>query len=204
MALTDQLDIKPVLEKMERLPASQKYVVLALAFVAVVGIYWFSLYGGMRTEHQALRSELTQLQAKIAETRSVVSNLKSFEESRGRLRKQLNEALRRLPNAKELPVLLTDITSLGKKSGLEFRSFRPQGEVDRGFYSEVPIQIELSGRFHDLGVFFDRVARLSRIVNVSELNLVVADYSGDTPTLKVRGVATTFRFNEAPQTAGGE
>ncbi len=202
MALSDQLDVGPMLEKMEQLPAAQRYGVLAVVFIAVFGIYWFTLYGGKRDEHSMLRAQVTELQTKIAETRSVVSNLKSFQESRERLQKELREALRRLPNAKELPVLLTDITSLGKKSGLEFRSFRPTDEVNRGFYSEVPIQIELSGRYHDLGVFFDRLSRLSRIVNVNRLNFVVGEYRGETPTLKVKGVATTFRFNESTAAEG--
>jgi type IV pilus assembly protein PilO len=202
MALNEQLDIRPMLEKMERLPAIQRYAVLAVIFLAVIGIYWFTLYGGKRDEHRRLQAQLTQLQTKIAETRSVVSNLKSFEESREALQKELRAALRRLPNASELPVLLTDITSLGKKSGLEFRSFRPSGEISRGFYAEVPIQIELSGKYHDLGVFFDRISHLSRIVNVSELNFLIRDYRSLSPVLKVKGVATTFRFNE--NAAGGE
>jgi type IV pilus assembly protein PilO len=203
MALSDQLDVMPMLEKMERLPAVQRLAVLGVVFLAVIGIYWFTLYGGKRDEHKILQAQVTTLQTKIAETRSVVSNLKSFQESRERLQKELREALRRLPNAKELPVLLTDITTLGKKSGLEFRSFRPGSEINRGFYSEVPIQIELSGRYHDLGVFFDRIARLSRIVNVSQLNFVVGNHRGESPTLTVKGVATTFRFNENAS-AGGE
>jgi type IV pilus assembly protein PilO len=202
MALNEQLDVVPMLEKMERLPAIQRYAVLAVVFLAVIGIYWFTLYGGKREEHQRLQAQVTQLQTKIAETRSVVSNLKSFEESRERLRKELREALRQLPNASELPVLLTDITSLGKKSGLEVRSFRPGGEINRGFYSEVPIQLELGGHYHELGVFFDRIARLSRIVNVSELSFIAGPYQGASPLLNVTGVATTFRFNEGA--AGGE
>jgi type IV pilus assembly protein PilO len=202
MALSEQLDVMPMLEKMERLPAVQRYAVLAVIVLAVIGIYWFTLYGAKRDEHRRLQAQLTQLQTKIAETRSVVSNLKSFEESREQLQKELRDALRRLPNASELPVLLTDITSLGKKSGLEFRSFRPSSEVSRGFYAEVPIQIELSGQYHDLGVFFDRIAHLSRIVNVSKLKFGIRSYRGESPILKVTGVATTFRFNESG--VGGE
>ncbi|MFQ5698666.1 MAG: type 4a pilus biogenesis protein PilO [Myxococcota bacterium] len=206
MTLGEQLDLKPILEKLDKLPGIQRMGVLGVVFLAVIGIYWFTLYGGKRDEYRIVQGQLTQLQTKIAETRSVVSNLKSFEQTRETLRKELDRALRRLPNAQELPVLLTDITSLGKKSGLEFRSFRPKGEVDRGFYAEVPIEIELRGRYHDLGVFFDRVSRLSRIVNVNELDLKLADRGSNSPVLNVKGTAVTFRFKDpsANASAGGE
>ena len=64
----------------------------------------------------------------------------------------LELALRRLPNEKELPVLLTNMSSLGKKSGLEIRYFRPAEEINRGFYAEVPIHIEFVGRIGVIGV----------------------------------------------------
>ena len=62
--------------------------------------------------------------------------------------RRLTLALRQLPDSKELPVLLTDVTSLGKNAGLEFKAFRPRPEIQRDFYAEVPIEIEFTGRFH--------------------------------------------------------
>jgi type IV pilus assembly protein PilO len=147
--------------------------------------------------------QLTKLQSEIAESRAVESNLKSFEEQQQALRAELAEALQRLPNEKELPVLLTDISSLGKKSGLEIRSFRPETEVEHGFYAEVPIKIEFVGSYHETAVFFDRLSRLSRIVNISELTMAHEDSQADPPELGVRGIATTFRFIDEPEPGGG-
>jgi type IV pilus assembly protein PilO len=204
MAFADQLNATQILEKMERLPAAYRLGVVGLVFVALILIYWFTLYGSQRQELKAVQGQLTQLEAKINESRAVASNLKTFQEKREQLKAELHEALRRLPDSKELPVLLTDITSLGKKSGLEFRSFKPGKETSRGFYAEVPIKIELRGGYHDVGIFFDRITRLDRIVNVADLEWEVAEVKNDDPRLKVTGTATTFRFieNDQPKTGG--
>jgi type IV pilus assembly protein PilO len=112
------------------------------------------------------------------------------------LEKKLSVALRQLPDSKELPVLLTDVTSLGKNAGLDFRAFRPQQEIRKAFYAEVPIDIEFSGAFHDIAAFFDQIARLPRIINITDLEMTIGKENSTATTLKVEGKATTFRFVE--------
>ena len=204
MGFADQLDAAQILGKMERLPPAYRFGVVGVVFVAVIGIYWFTLYGSQRQELQQVRGQLIQLETKIAESRAVASNLEKFKAKRTELKQELDEALRRLPNSKELPVLLTDITSLGKKSGLEFRSFKPSDETRRGFYAEVPIKISLTGRYHEVGIFFDRISRLDRIVNISGISFDVANSKSESPILKVSGTATTFRFVDTGAKSAGE
>ena len=205
MAIGEDLDLKKLMDQMAKLPPAGRYGVLGGLFVLVLGLYWLTLYGGKQTELRAAQSQLAQVEQEIQSAKSVASNLESFKRQREELQAELNSALRKLPNASELPVLLTDMTSLGKKSGLEIRTFRPQTEITRGFFAEVPIQLEFYGRYHDVGVFFDRLSRLPRIVNITDLAMVTADDRQESPRLKVTGVATTFRFvEEAPQTVGGE
>ena len=203
--MAGNVDANEILQRLERLPPPARYGVLAAIAVLVVGIYWMAIYGGQREQLQLKRTQLTKLQSEIAEARAIAANLKSFEEQREVLRRELNGALQRLPNDTELPGLLTDISGLGKKSGLEIRAFSPQPKENRGFYAEVPIRLEFYGSYHDLGIFFDRLSRLSRIVNITELDLSLADDSGDRPKLKIKGVATTFQFvNEAVASSAGE
>ncbi len=200
-----KVDPNQILQQLERLPQPARYGVLVGLCVLVVGLYWMAVYGGQRQQLQVKRTQLTQLQSEIAEARAVAANLKSFEEQRELLRRELDGALQRLPNDTELPGLLTDISGLGKKSGLEIRAFSPQGKQNEGFYAKVPIKLEFYGSYHELGVFFDRLSRLSRIVNITELDMTLADQSADKPKLKIKGVATTFQFlNAAAQPAGGE
>ncbi len=204
MATEQQMSISQVLEQMARLQKNVRVLILVGVAGAVLCIYGFTLYSGISKKSVALQGQLTQIQTKIAESRAVASNLKSFKEKQQELGAELEIALRRLPNQKELPVLLTNMSSLAKKSGLEIRSFKPAAEVNRGFYAEVPISIEFLGRYHEAGIFFDRLSRLSRIINITELKMSLADRKALVPVLKVEGTATTFRFVEvAPDTQGG-
>jgi type IV pilus assembly protein PilO len=168
-------------------------------------VYYVAFFGGMRTELTNLDKQLEKVEASIQSANAVASNLEGFKRKREELQTQLKEALRKLPTSSDLPQLLTDITSMGKKSGLEIESFKRGQKIDRGFYSEQQILLEFNGRYHDIGMFFDRLAKLDRIVNITKLDMKLINDVDVDPRLNVSGVAATFFFNEtqAP-TAGGE
>ena len=200
--MASQLDANQILQQIERLPFGARLGLLVGVFVLVIGMYWMGIYDGQRQTLEAQRTQLTKLQSEIAESRAVASNLNSFREQREILRKEFEGALQRLPNDTELPGLLTDISGLGKKSGLEIRAFDPGKKVNRGFYAEVPIALEFYGSYHELATFFDRLSRLSRIVNITQLDMRLESDTGDRPNLKIKGVATTFQFLSSSSTAG--
>ncbi len=201
MALSDQIDLTPLLTRLERMPAPQRFVMLGLIAFGVAALYWFLFYGAKQTELEVLDRKLTTIEADVVKSRAVAANFKTFMKELEDLKARLNVAVQRLPDSTELPGLLTDVTSLGKKTGLEFRSFRPKKEVKRGFYAEVPIDIELRGTYHNVAVFFDKIAHLPRIVRISKVSMSVADDRKDPPVLKVKGVAQTFRFVEQSETS---
>jgi type IV pilus assembly protein PilO len=185
-----------VAERISKLPPRLRMVAIVAVPLLIGGAY-FQL--GFRPAHKQLQNEVSKqqnLQRKLNEVRSVAANLAAFEEEIKGLEAELKVALRQLPNSKELPGLLTDITNLGKKSGLEFKAFRPKPEVNRGFYAEVPIEIEFTGSYHEVATFFDRISKLDRIVNVGDMEVTVGQESLDTTVLKIEGYATTFRFLE--------
>ncbi len=200
----NNLDAAQFLEQLERLPAVARYGVRAGVALLVFVLYWFTMASSATNRLNLLETQLSELQNQISEARAVASNLKSFEERREELQAQLDAALGQLPNSKELPGLLTDMSSLGKKSGLEVRYFDPMKEISRGFFAEVPIKVEFLGAYHDVGIFFDRLSRLSRIVNITKLDMSVESERAGLPRLKVTGVATTFRFLEQPPKGSGE
>lgn len=182
------------MDKINKLPRKQKIGLLAGLVALMLGLYGYLFFQGKREELVSQSEKLVQMQNKLAENKTLAADLPRFKAELARLNGELNQALRQLPNGKELPVLLTDITTLGKNAGLEFKSFIPQPEVDREFYAEVPISIELTGGYHELATFFDELARLDRIVNVSNFGIENVHVKDERVTLGIIGVATTFRF----------
>ena len=184
------------LDKLARLSKGLRAALFGGVVLLVFGAYGYFFYLPASQELAKVEQEQLQLQRKLSEVRAVAANEQAVRDEIAALEKKLVVALRQLPDSKELPVLLTDVTSLGKNAGLEFRAFRPQQEVRKAFYAEVPIDIEFSGGFHDIAVFFDQLARLPRIVNISELEMTIKKESSTSTLLAVEGKATTFRFVE--------
>ena len=184
------------LEKLGKVPRSYRVALLPALALIVGGLYAYAMYLPKAAQVESLRGQQLQLQRRLNEVRAVAANVSKFEEEIAALERKLRIALRQLPDSKELPVLLTDVNTLGKTAGLEMKAFRPGAEVKRDFYAEVPIEIEFVGRFHDVATFFDQVAKLPRIVNVSELVIKIDDESAVETVLKVAGEAVTFRFLE--------
>lgn len=181
-------------DALARLPRAAR-VGIVFALVALLGAgYYFGFYQALNQDLETLRVKEAELQRKLSEVRSVAANLSAFEEEIAELEIKLKAALRQLPNQKELEVLLTDISNLGKTAGIEIKSFRRNDEVIHDFYAEVPISIELEGRYHDIARFFDMMAKLPRIVNMGALSISVSRESQEETRLKVTGTATTFRF----------
>jgi type IV pilus assembly protein PilO len=182
------------LDKLTKLPRPYRMAIMPAIALIVFIFYGYTLYMPASKELTSFHSQELELQRKLNEVRSVTQNLGAFEEELQRLDRELSIALRQLPNDKELPVLLTDISTLGKNAGLEFKSFKPKPEVPREFYAEVPIEIEFHGHFHEVAGFFDQISRLPRIVNVSDLKMKVDKENANETLLFVQGNATTFRF----------
>lgn len=205
MAMAEKLDLNSVFKRFESLTAPLRFAVLGGIVALLLGIYWFALFGSKRTELDAVEKKLAKVESSIQSAKAVAANLESFRKKREELQAQLREALRKLPTSSDLPQLLTDITSMGKKSGLEIQSFKRGSQIDRGFYSEQQILLQFNGRYHDIGMFFDRLAKLDRIVNITKLDMKLINDIDVDPRLNVSGVAATFFFNDSQTaTAGGE
>lgn len=184
----------PRLEKLIKLPTKQKVAILAAVLVLeTFALVWF-VYLPKYKELQGLRVELARLQGEIAEKASIAGNLPRMQAEYEELNRELRHALMELPNSKEIPSLLTSITSLGKNAGLDVLVFRPKGEVPRDFYAEVPIDISVSGSYYNVATFFAGVAALPRIVNITNVSFSDIRTVNARTTMKVNCLATTFRF----------
>jgi len=182
------------IDKILRLPKAARIGILAGVGALICTGYYFGFYQDSSHELARLRAEEANLQRKLSEVRLIAGNIDAFETEIEGLEVKLKTALRQLPNEKQLEVLLTDISNLGKTAGVEILSFQRQQEVLHDFYAEVPISIQIDGEYHDIGKFFELLSKLKRIVTMGSLKMSVARESIDSTRLKVSGIATTFRF----------
>jgi type IV pilus assembly protein PilO len=201
MAIGENLDAQQILQKIDRLPVPARYGLLAGIALLVVGLYLLLFFGSDQRALRGLQTKRAQLEQNIQAAKAVANNLESFKRKREELQAQLQGALEKLPESSDLPALLTNISALGKKSGLEIKTFKQGKKIDRGFYSEQQIELEFSGEYHDIALFFDRVASLSRIVNLSDLRFEVEKETAENPVLNVKGIAATFYFNDSSRSA---
>jgi type IV pilus assembly protein PilO len=187
-------EAQAVLDKFAKLPRAARVGLVIGVAVFVGALYYFLIYQKMSAERETLHVQETKLQRRLSEVRAIAANISAFESEIADLEVQLGAALRQLPNKKQLEVLLTDISNLGKTAGVEISSFRRQQERVHDFYAEVPIAIELEGRYHDIARFFDLMSKLPRIVNMGALRVEIGSESLVETRLRVSGTATTFRF----------
>lgn len=184
----------PQIEKILKLPTRQKVALLVLILMLEGAAFFYALYQPRMKELTALQTRLEELQTQINEDRRIANNLPRYKAEYEQLKRDLDNALTELPNQKEIPSLLTSISSVGKGAGLDFLLFRPKPEVPKDFYAEVPVDIAVSGTFYNVADFFVAVANLPRIVNINNVSFSDIKSSGGRTTLKVNCLATTFRF----------
>jgi len=173
-----------------------KIGIVAGAIGAIVIIYLSMFFWPLREEMAVLEKQAADLSAGIAEAKKIVANLPQFEARVAELDAELNKALAELPDKKEIPDLLSRISDKAKDAGLDIKLFRPQDEIKRDFYAEVPVQLEVYGTYHQVATFFDEVGHLQRIVNLNEFAMSEPVTEENRVNLKTTAVATSFRFLE--------
>ena len=194
MALDINVDFDQKLEQLAKVPKTIRLAVVSALLVAIAAGYWFISYQPAVQQRQKLVLQSQELQRELNNARSVANDVPGFEAEVAELERDLDLALKQLPNRKQFEDLLQDISTAGKKVGVTIKSIDREKEVKRDFYAEVPFKLEIEGTYHDLARFFEMVAALPRIVNVGALQIRVGDESPQATMLKVQGKATTFRF----------
>ena len=184
------------LDTIVKLPASRKIMILALILVAILGLYFYLIYIPKSEDLDKKITEMGRLETQVRELRIIAANMKRFQAEAAKLREELKLAIAQLPTTKEIPSLLANISNLGKEAGLEFLLFRPVPEVTREFYAEIPVEIKVKGTYRDVAVFFDKVGRMPRIVNIAGVTMEGAKETLGRWEIMTSCIATTFKFIE--------
>ena len=181
------------LEKLEKLVLWQRVAILAGIIVLMVGAAVWFLFLPQYEEISQLDEKLQGLEKKLATAKVNAAELEKFQAKMQEAEAQFKIAMRALPENQEIPSLLTSISKSGQEVGLEFLLFEPKPETRRDFYAEIPVAMSLRGDYHNLAVFFDKVARLSRIVNINNISVTPGK---DGRELNTACFAVTYKFVE--------
>ena len=179
-------------EKVEKLKMIHRILILVGTIVLLAGIFVALVYIPQSKEITRLNKEIASLEKKINQAKIKARTLKKFEAEQVEVEAQFREALKLLPNKREIPTLLRSITQLGSDANLEFRLFSPKKEKARDFYIEIPVSMEVSGTYHDVATFFDKVGRMKRIVNILDISMKPIKERSTNLTTKCNAV--TYRF----------
>ena len=193
--------------KLSKLSKVHKLVISLGILGALWGCFVWFLFMPQKEEITKLAGDLKSAQTKLARLKNVEKNLRAFRKKFKATEQEFKQALKLLPDKEEIPTLLSSISNLGAQSGLEFILFQPQKEQARNFYAEIPLKLEVTGPYHNVATFFDKVSRLSRIVNIGNVDMTqmkAAKTQSDTPILKTGCTATTYKFIEPKEPAKGK
>jgi type IV pilus assembly protein PilO len=176
-------------------PMAIKMGVFITLFVAIIGA---GIYFDTREQLQVLerkeRKE-TELKSEFSVKADQAAKLELYKEQLAEMEASFGALLRQLPETTEVESLLVDVSQTGLGAGLEIKKFKPSDEEKKGFYAELPIELEVSGSFHQLATFISGIAALPRIVTISDMTLEPFKVDDDaTAKLKMTATAKTYRY----------
>ncbi len=186
---------------MGKMSLGAQVVVFAVIGVLLYGVFWYFFYSPMQVERDSKTTQKRNLQGEVDNAKTTAARLPEFRREVERKEATLQALSRILPSQKEVDDLLRKVQQLAAESSLDVLRFKPEATKPQNFYAEWPISLELDGSYHNLAYFFDRLSRLSRIVNVSNLEVDAKQEPSIGSTIRATCTATTFVFIEAASPA---
>ena len=179
-------------------PWPVKLAAFVTIFIAIqVGAY-FLLWQGQAEQIEKGRNDVARQKDVFLEKKRLAVNLEAYKQQRAEIEQSFGALLKQLPNKSEMDALLIDINQAGLGRGLAFELFKPaERENLTEFYAELPVNIKVTGGYHDLGAFASDVAKMPRIVLLTDLKI-------DPPkdgVMAMEAVAKTYRYLDEEEVA---
>jgi type IV pilus assembly protein PilO len=185
-------------EKLSNLTSAQKVLLFAGTLLAMGAIFYFLQYENQLDTLARLKNQISDQNKRLVNLKAAAVKVEALEQELVRSEEELSKLLMLLPDQKEIPGLLENVSRLGAKVGLENILFQPQPESLQEFYAIIPIRLDLLGTFNDLGVFLDNISKLNRILKVQSLTLT-RQKDKKASLLQVACTLVTYRFLEKPE-----
>ncbi|MCB0327503.1 MAG: type 4a pilus biogenesis protein PilO [Bdellovibrionales bacterium] len=178
-----------------KVPGLAKVGALLVLMASVYAVNYFVFEQQKVSDLEKLKAESKKLSVRLGENNAIAENMPRFKEEVNILRTQLRQALSLLPDQANVHILYRQLFVEAERSNIELVSFKPAGTNRRGFYSDLSLEVKIEGTYHRIAEFIDRVGKLDRIINVSNIVFSTSNMqkTGDV-VLGVNCKVTTFMF----------
>jgi type IV pilus assembly protein PilO len=177
-------------------PTPIKAIVILIACIALaVAVYYLDTEAQLQRLDQDRRAEV-DLRKTFETKQRKAANLEAYRQQLEEMKESFGAMLRQLPDKTEVAALLVDVSQTGLAAGLEFQLFQPEGEQSKEFYAELPINVRVTGRYHDFGRFISGLAALPRIVTIHDVKIgsTAGETGADGAKLALQATVKTYRY----------
>ncbi|MCP3872421.1 MAG: type 4a pilus biogenesis protein PilO [Desulfobacteraceae bacterium] len=195
---TAKSSIGPLFEKIEQLTKLQRISIWVGLIVIIVGAFVYFSYLPKYKKIDQLKKSLVRVEQQLEKAKRNARQLNKYRNDMKDAEEQFKLVTRQLPEKEEIPSLLASISQSGKDSGLNFMLFQPKPEINKEFYAEIPVAMKVTGSYHSVATFFEKVSKLSRIVNITNIRIKPDKKNS---TLTTSCTAVTYKFIEANKKA---
>jgi type IV pilus assembly protein PilO len=175
-------------------PRPQKIGILAGAVVLLLALGFFYVYQPSADQISRLTEEVNKVRDDRNKKQKIAANLAALERDLKEWDAKLKMVIAQLPDSREIPDLLSSISTKAREAGLDIILFRPRPENLKDFYAEIPVDIVVRGGFSSAVAFFDEVGKFNRLVNIDNIDFKNPKVTGDQVGLEISTLATTYRF----------
>lgn len=186
--------IEPVFEKIAQLTKVQRILISAGVLFLLIGTFVYFSYLPKRGKISALNKELKKVEKDLTAAKRNAKQIKRYRHMMKESKAQFKIVIKALPDKQEIPSLLASISKSGQDVGLKFLLFQPKPEEEKDDFAEIPVSINVVGKYHSVALFFDKVANLTRYVNIKNISMAPEKDGGE---LLTKCTAVTYKFIEA-------
>jgi type IV pilus assembly protein PilO len=177
----------------QKTPNSQKLAAMVFFLAMIVGGHYWFIYRGQAEDLKKQERALAVLEEELQEKQEIAGNLSMFKKKVEFLQQKLEEKKKNLPDDANMDMLLKTLNELSEKSDIRITKFTPQSEVQKNFYAEIPVLMQIQGNYHEITTFFDKVAKEDRIINITSIVMKNPKEKSGKIVLEASCLAKTFR-----------
>lgn len=182
----------------------RQQILLGVVALGVLFFFWYYPLNSLEAEVEQMEGRVQQLTDEVQRGQVVQSRLPVFQKEVEELEARLEGLKEVLPDQKETAEIVRRVEELAVESNLDIKSFAPQATVRSNFYEDWPIRIALEGSYNNLGIFFQKIANFTRIINVDNIEIrALGGQTSSERTISATCTATTFVFVEETSTPAG-